>query len=111
MFTYLNIIPLINNFDSVYHLQVPDPIDLDVGGYSVGDFDLDGQTDIVFSTVRGKVFVIENEGDNLYSDVWQGSVESNNAYIHTWTKDIDKNGSRNSGFWLTLIIMASAQQG
>ena len=56
--------PIINNFDSVYHFQVPDPIDLGVGGYSVGDFDLDGKTDIVFSTVRGKVFVIENEGDN-----------------------------------------------
>lgn len=84
--------PIIKNFDSVYHFQVPDPIDLGVGGYSVGDFDLDGNTDIVFSTVRGKVFVIENVGDNQYDIVWQGSVESNNAYIHTWTNDIDKNG-------------------
>src|SRR5690606_36681296 len=64
--------PIINNFDSVYRFQVPDPIDLGIGGYSVGDFDLDGKTDIVFSTVRGKVFVIENEGYNLYTDVWQG---------------------------------------
>ncbi|BDQ03812.1 FG-GAP-like repeat-containing protein [Ignavibacterium sp.] len=90
--------PIINNFDSVYHFQVPDPIDLGIGGYSVGDFDLDGKTDIVFSTVRGKVFVIENEGDNQYSDVWQGSVESNNAYVHTWTNDIDKNGKPE--FWV-----------
>ncbi len=90
--------PIINNFDSVYHFQVPDPLDLGVGGYSVGDFDLDGKTDIVFSTVRGKVFVIENEGNNQYDFVWQGSVESNNAYIHTWTKDIDKNGK--SEFWV-----------
>ncbi len=84
--------PIINNFDSVYRFQVPDPIDLGIGGYSVGDFDLDGKTDIVFSTVRGKVFVIENEGDNQYADVWQGNVESNNAYVHTWTNDIDRNG-------------------
>jgi hypothetical protein len=90
--------PIINNFDSVYHFQVPDPIDLGVGGYSVGDFDIDGKTDIVFSTVWGKVFVIENEGNNQYDVVWQGSVESNNAYIHTWTKDIDKNGK--SEFWV-----------
>ena len=90
--------PIINNFDSVYHFQVLDSIDLGVGGYSIGDFDLDGKTDIVFSTVRGKVFVIENEGDNQYDVVWQGSVESNNAYIHTWTNDIDKNGKPE--FWV-----------
>ena len=90
--------PIINNFDSVYHFQVPDPIDLGVGGYSIGDFDLDGKTDVVFSTVRGKVFVIENESDDLYNVAWQGSVESNNAYIHTWTKDIDNNGKPE--FWV-----------
>ncbi|MBK7379159.1 MAG: VCBS repeat-containing protein [Ignavibacteriales bacterium] len=90
--------PIINNFDSVYHFQVPDPIDLGVGGYSIGDFDLDEKTDVVFSTIRGKVFIIENEGDNQYSDVWQGSVESNNAYIHTCTNDIDKNGKPE--FWV-----------
>lgn len=87
-----------NNFDSVYRFQVIDPIDLGIGGYSIGDFDLDGKTDIVFSTMRGKVFVIENEGDNQYADVWQGSVESNNAYVHTWTNDIDKNGKPE--FWV-----------
>src|SRR5690606_39018459 len=90
--------PIINNFDSVYHFQVSDPIDLGIGGYSVGDFDLDGKTDIVFSTMRGKVFVIENEGDNQYTDAWQGNVESNNAYVHSWTNDIDKNGKKE--FWV-----------
>ena len=87
-----------NNFDSVYRFEVPDPIDLGIGGYSGGDFDIDKKTDIVFSTMRGKVFVIENQGDNQYSDVWQGSVESNNAYVHTWTNDIDKNGKPE--FWV-----------
>lgn len=95
IFEYNNIS---NNFDSAYRFQVTDPIDLGIGGYSVGDFDLDGKTDIVFSTMRGKVFVIENEGDNQYADVWQGSVESNNAYVHTWTNDIDKNGKPE--FWV-----------
>ncbi|MGQ9643945.1 MAG: FG-GAP-like repeat-containing protein [Ignavibacterium sp.] len=90
--------PVTNNFDSIYRFQIPDPIDLGIGGYSVGDFDLDGKTDIVFSTVRGKVFVIENEADNQFADVWQGSVESNNAYVHTWTSDIDKNGKPE--FWV-----------
>ncbi len=87
-----------SSFDSVYRFQITDPIDLGIGGYSVGDFDLDGKTDIVFSTGRGKVFVIENEDDNLYTDVWQGNVESNNAYVHTWTNDIDKNGKPE--FWV-----------
>ncbi len=90
--------PVINNFDSVYRFDVNEPPPNDEGGYSIGDFDLDGKTDIVFSTGRGNVFVIENEGDNKYTNVWQGSVESNNAYIHTWTNDIDKNGKPE--FWV-----------
>ncbi|NWG28707.1 MAG: VCBS repeat-containing protein [Ignavibacteriaceae bacterium] len=90
--------PIINNFDSVYHFQVPDPIDLDVGGYSVGDFDLDGKTDIVFGTMRGNVFVIENQADNQYTNSWWGSIDSYHAYIHTCTNDIDKNGKPE--FWV-----------
>ena len=90
--------PIINNFDSVYHFQVPDPIDLDVGGYSVGDFDLDGETEIVFGTMRGNVFVIENEGNNQYTNSWAGSIESYHAYVHTFSNDIDKNGKPE--FWV-----------
>jgi hypothetical protein len=90
--------PVTNNFDSIYRFQVPDPIDLGIGGYSVGDFDLDGKTEIVFSTVRGKVFVIENENDNQYTNSWQGMVETYNAYRHSWTDDIDKNGKPE--FWV-----------
>jgi hypothetical protein len=90
--------PIVNNFDSVYRFDILDPIDLGVGGFSVGDFDLDGKTDIVFSTVYGKVFVVENAGNNQYIKSWQGSVESYNAYIHTWTHDIDNNGKPE--FWV-----------
>jgi hypothetical protein len=86
--------PVINNFDSVYRFEAMDG----KGGFSVGDFDLDGKTDIVFGTVNGSVYVIENTGDNQYTNSWQGSVESNNAYIHTWTNDIDKNGKPE--FWV-----------
>ncbi len=90
--------PIINNFDSVYRFDVPEPAPNDEGGYSVGDFDLDNKTDMVFGTMRGSVFVLENNGDNQYTNSWQGSVESNNAYIHTWTHDIDKNGKPE--FWV-----------
>ena len=88
----------INNFDSVYHFQVPDPIDLDVGGYSVGDFDLDGKSDIVFGTMRGNVFVIENQAEKQYTNSWQGIIDSYHAYVHSWTNDIDKNGKPE--FWV-----------
>jgi hypothetical protein len=90
--------PVINNFDSVYRFDVNEPPPTDIGGYSIGDFDLDGKTDIVFGTGRGNVFVIENEGDNLYTNSWQGNVGSNHAYIHTSTNDIDKNGKPE--FWV-----------
>ena len=90
--------PIINNFDSVYRFDTQETAPYDEGGFSVGDFDIDGKTDMVFGTGRGNVFVIENEGDNQYINSWQGSVESYNAYIHTWTKDIDKNGKPE--FWV-----------
>jgi hypothetical protein len=90
--------PVINNFDSVYRFDTQETAPYDEGGFSVGDFDLDGKTDMVFGTGRGNVFVIENEGDNQYINSWQGSVESYNAYIHTWSNDIDKNGKPE--FWV-----------
>jgi hypothetical protein len=89
---------IINNFDSVYRFDVNEPAPWGKGGFSIGDFDLDGKTDIVFSTVRGNVFVIENEEDNQYTNSWQGMVETYNAYRHTRTNDTDKNGKPE--FWV-----------
>jgi hypothetical protein len=86
--------PFINNFDSVYRFEAMDG----KGGFSVGDFDLDGKTDIVFATINGSVYVLENEGDNQYTNSWQGMVETYNAYRHTWTNDTDKNGKPE--FWV-----------
>jgi len=80
-------------FDSVYRFQTVEPgKQLEVSGFSVSDFDLDGKTDIVFGTASGFVHIIENGGDNQYTKVWTGKIESYNAYIHTWTHDIDGNG-------------------
>ena len=90
--------PVINNFDSVYRFDTGEPAPYDEGGYSISDFDLDGKTDIVFGTGRGNVFIIENEGNNQYTNSWSGSVESNHAYIHTSSDDIDKNGKPE--FWV-----------
>lgn len=87
-----------NSFDSVYRFDYSEPAPNDQGGYSIGDFDQDGKTDIVFGTGKGKVFVLENEGNNQYTNSWQGSVESYHAYIHTPSNDIDKNGKPE--FWV-----------
>ena len=89
---------VINNFDSVYRFDVNELAPWDEGGFSVSDFDLDGKTDIVFGTGKGNVFVIENEGNNQYTNSWAGMVETYAAYIHTQSKDIDQNGKPE--FWV-----------
>jgi hypothetical protein len=50
MFIFSNTILFTNNFDSVYRFEAEDG----KGGFSVGDFDLDGKTDMAFGTVNGK---------------------------------------------------------
>jgi len=97
--------PFTNTFDSVYRFAVyEDPPNAN-SGFSVGDFDLDGKTDMVFGTGKGAVYVMENEGDNQYTNAWLGSVESNHAYVHTWSNDIDRNGKPE--FW----VLADAYYG
>lgn len=90
--------PLINNFDSVYRFEINENPPYSNSGFSIGDFDLDGKADIVSGTGKGKVFVIENEEDNQYKNAWSGQVESNHAYVHTWSNDIDGNGKPE--FWI-----------
>jgi hypothetical protein len=90
--------PITNNFDSVYRFDVFETAPWGNSGFSVGDFDLDGNKDIVFGTGKGNVFVIENEGNNQYTNSWQGMVETYAAYIHTWSNDIDGNGKPE--FWV-----------
>lgn len=88
---------LINNFDSVYRFDISE-LPPEKGGFSVGDFDLDMKTDIIFGTMDGNLYALENVADNQYTNSWQGSVESNHAYIHTGTNDVDKNGKPE--FWV-----------
>ncbi len=87
-----------NNFDSVYRFDVFEQPPWGNSGFSIGDFDLDGNKDIVFGTGKGNVFVIENEGNNQYTNSWQAMVETYAAYIHTWSNDIDGNGKPE--FWV-----------
>ena len=42
--------------------------------------------------MNGEVEVIENCGDNCYRPIYNGFVETNNAYLYAATNDIDGNG-------------------
>jgi hypothetical protein len=84
----------ITNFDSVYSFTSIN----DVGGIAFGDFDMNGKTDIITSNVWGDVHLIEAQGDNLYANVWNGTVDVHNAYYSFATNDIDKNGKPE--FWV-----------
>ncbi len=88
--------PIANNFDPV--AEIPDPSNYSQG-FSIGDFDLDNKTDIVYGNWRGEVFMIENEDENTYLPVWKTEVELNNVYMHLATNDIDKNGKPE--FWVS----------
>lgn len=90
--------PIINSFDSVYRFEIYETGQAAVSGFSIGDFDMDGKTDIVFGTGSGAVYVIENEGNNQYTNSWLGMVETYAAYIHCWTNDIDNNSKPE--FWV-----------
>jgi hypothetical protein len=87
-----------NSFDSVYRFAVYEDPPWANSGFSIGDFDLDGKTDIVFGTGKGAVYVLENEGNNQYTNSWLGMVETYHAYVHTWSHDIDGNGKPE--FWV-----------
>jgi len=87
-----------NNFDSVYRFDVFEQPPWGNSGFSIGDFDMDGKTDMIFGTMRGNVFVIEYQADNQYTNSWQGIIDSYHAYTHTCSNDIDKNGKPE--FWV-----------
>lgn len=85
--------PLIPNFDSVYQFDYSS-LDLYYGGFAIGDFDDDGNTEFLAGSVHGKVLAIENCGNNCYTTSWQGMVETYNAYLLAETDDLDRNGKK-----------------
>jgi hypothetical protein len=83
--------PVINNFDYVYQYDFS-AIDHFFSGFAIGDINQNGKTEFFAGSVNGKVIAIENCGDNCYGFIWQGSVETNNAYLYAVTNDLDDNG-------------------
>ncbi len=52
----------------------------------------------MIGTLHGYVRIIEYQPGEGYQYVWDGQVETFHAYVHTATKDIDRNGKRE--FWV-----------
>jgi FG-GAP-like repeat len=69
-----------------------------VVGFTVGDFDIDGKTDIIYASEYGNIYVLENEGTDKYSISWQGNSSIWNSHINFKTNDIDGNGKPE--FWI-----------
>jgi len=85
----------INNFNSVYQ-QVTEGES--PSGFAIGDFDLDGKTELISSAGSGNIYIIENVDVNQYSIVNQFTFPFYNAYMQTTTDDIDGNGKPE--FWI-----------
>ena len=83
-------------FDSLK--AFPTPYIEDVSGFPIGDFDMDGKTDIVYAGSMGNIYLIECEGVNNYSMNWTGNTGVPNSYINFQTNDIDGNGKPE--FWI-----------
>jgi len=86
----------INNFEIVD--QILQPIGF-YAGYTIGDFDLDNKTDIVYGGIDGDVYVIEVESEHNYSIVWSTNIEGSMAYWQMSSNDIDNNGKPE--FWVS----------
>lgn len=85
--------PVINNFDSVYQYDFS-TIDHFFSGFAIGDINKNGKTEFFAGSVNGKVISIENCGNNCYDHIWQGFVETYNAYLYAVTNDLDGNGKQ-----------------
>lgn len=86
---------VVNNFVFVDSLP---PYFASCAGYAVGDFDSDGKTDIVYGGVHGEVHLVEADSEHSYSNVWNDTVDTFNAWMHMSTNDIDENGKPE--FWV-----------
>ncbi len=78
-----------NNF--IQKFRFPPPT-WDVSGVSIGDFDEDGFKEAVTGSIKGDIYVIENNANDSYSNTFTSTVNTSNAYLNCTTGDIDNNG-------------------
>jgi len=88
-----------NDFQRIWskRFAAEDP-ETPIGGFSVGDFDGDGKKEFVCSAgLLGKVFTVENSGDNDYQEVWQDSTPFVNLY---YNQSVDLNSDGKAEFFV-----------
>ena len=85
----------LNNFATVFDTLLVDDA---ISGFIVGDFDMDGHTDLIVGTGNSFLYSIESSKENLYEIVWQSNLSVYNAYMVAATDDIDGNGKPE--FWI-----------
>ncbi len=97
----------ITNFQKKWFVETPTTDFFD--GFDVGDYDEDGNMEFLASSLWGKLFVVENGGDNTYAVTFQDSLPLVNMYYQS-SGDVDRDGSREffigatmgSGNWTTM---------
>lgn len=85
----------INNFTTVFEYE---NLDDTFSGFAIGDFDGDGNTELIAGGSLGILISIEAIKENSYELNWQGNFSTYNAYMTTTTQDIDGNGKPE--FWI-----------
>ncbi len=85
-----------NNIQQVYSVK---PGIGNIHGFTTGDFDLDGKTEIVASSIYGYISLIKNIGIHNYKYAWQTRLNTYNIYYHFTTNDIDISGKPE--FWVS----------
>lgn len=82
--------PQINNYELVYyHRPLPD---FYTYGISIGDFDLDGKGNFATGSIYGKFYIYEYVQGNQYRVELEDTLATYNAYLTTFTDDMDGNG-------------------
>lgn len=78
-----------NEFELIYQNRLPT---LFAMGYAFGDFDSDGKQNFSVGSIYGEVFVYEHIEGNNYNLIMIDSLPISNAYLSTFTNDLNNNG-------------------
>jgi hypothetical protein len=78
-----------DEFELVYQNRPPT---LFAMGYAFGDFDSDGKQNFSVGSIYGEVFLYEHVEGNDYNLIKIDSLPINNAYLSTFTNDLNNNG-------------------
>lgn len=81
-----------NNFSRIWSTQFVPGQQSTTAGFGVDDFDRDGRMEFIATEgLNGRIFFVENTGNNSYALVWQDSTPYVNLYFPT-SGDVDGDG-------------------